>query len=59
MKITLDLDRFIAHMRFLRDHKSVDGETVRIDQVMNYFPNVHKRTVQWGSFEEKLKQPYR
>jgi len=59
MKITLDLDQFIDHIRFLREHKSVDGETVRIEHVMNYFPNVHTRTVKRGPFEAKLKQPYR
>ena len=33
MKITLDLDKFIEHLRFLRDYKSTDGKTVQFDHV--------------------------
>lgn len=56
MKITLDLDKFVHHMQFLKAHKSQDGNTVQFDHVMNYFPNVHPRTVKWHEWENKLKQ---
>lgn len=59
MKITLDLDKFIEHMRFLRDYKSTDGKTVQFDHVLNYFPNVHKRTIKWEGYQAKIEAPYR
>lgn len=58
MKITLDLEKFIEHMRFLRDVKSTDGKHVEFDHVVNYFPNVHPRTVKWDEFAKLTGRPH-